>query len=369
MSNMLVTGGAGFIGANFVRFWNSRKPDDEIIVLDALTYAGNAANLDGLEGVELIQGDIRDYALVEGLLKDRAIGTIVHFAAESHVDRSIHGPDAFVDTNVNGTHALLKAAKAVWLDQGSGRPHRFHHISTDEVYGTLGPDDPAFHEDTPYAPNSPYSATKAASDHLVRAYHHTYGLQTTTSNCSNNYGPYQFPEKLIPLFLLNALSGKPLPIYGDGMQIRDWLHVEDHCLGVALVLEGDAIGECFNIGGGAELPNLTVIETLCAAVDDAFARDPALAARFPDAPAAKGRPSSELKTYVADRPGHDRRYAIDERKITARLGYRPTRDFATGLAQTIDWYLANEGWWRAVQDGSYREWLDRNYAGRGGQAA
>src|SRR3546814_107942 len=207
---MLVTGGAGFIGANFVRFWNSRKPDDEIIVLDALTYAGNAANLDGLEGVELIHGDIRDYALVEGLLKDRTIDTIVHFAAESHVDRSIHGPDAFVDTNVNGTHALLKAAKAVWLDQGSGRPHRFHHISTDEVYGTLGPDDPAFHEDTPYAPNSPYSATKAASDHLVRAYHHTYGLQTTTSNCSNNYGPYQFPEKLIPLFLLNALSGKPL---------------------------------------------------------------------------------------------------------------------------------------------------------------
>lgn len=364
MSTLLVTGGAGFIGANFVRFWRQRQPGDTVVVLDALTYAGNAANLDGLDGVDLVHGDIRDHDLVLKLLGDRDVDTIVHFAAESHVDRSIHGPDAFIDTNVIGTHVLLKAAKQMWLDKGTGRPHRFHHISTDEVYGTLGAEDPAFHENTPYAPNSPYSASKAASDHIVRAYHHTYGLQTTTSNCSNNYGPYQFPEKLIPLFLLNALAGRPLPIYGDGMQIRDWLHVEDHCLGIALVLESDAIGECFNIGGGAELPNITVIETICNAVDRAFAEDPGLARRFPDAPAAKGQATATLKTHVTDRPGHDRRYAIDERKIAGRLGYAPTRDFATGLAQTIEWYLANEGWWRAIQDGSYRQWLERNYKGR-----
>lgn len=364
MGTLLVTGGAGFIGANFVRFWRERYPADAMVVLDALTYAGNPANIDGLDGVELVHGDIRDQALVERLLRERGIETLVHFAAESHVDRSILGPDAFIDTNVIGTHSLLKAARSVWLDEGGGRPHRFHHISTDEVYGTLGPQDPAFHEDTPYAPNSPYSASKAASDHIVRAYHHTYGLQVTTSNCSNNYGPYQFPEKLIPLFLLNALEGRPLPIYGDGMQIRDWLHVEDHCLGIALILESDAVGECFNIGGGAELPNITVIDTLCAAVDGAFADDSGLCHRFSDAPAARGQPTATLKTHVADRPGHDRRYAIDESRISARLGYRPTRDFGTGLQQTIRWYLDNEGWWRAVRDGSYREWLNRNYSGR-----
>ncbi len=369
MSTLLVTGGAGFIGANFVRYWRERHSGDAIVVLDALTYAGNAANLDGLDGVELVHGDIRDQALAERLLEERGVDTLVHFAAESHVDRSILGPDAFIDTNVIGTHSLLKAARSVWLDKGSGRAHRFHHISTDEVYGTLGAEDAAFREDTPYAPNSPYSASKAASDHIVRAYHHTYGLQVTTSNCSNNYGPYQFPEKLIPLFLLNALEGRSLPIYGDGMQVRDWLHVEDHCLGIALVLESDAVGECFNIGGGAELPNITVIETLCAAVDRAFAADPALAGRFPQAPAAKGEPTASLKTHVVDRPGHDRRYAIDERKIASRLGYSPTRDFATGLAQTIGWYLANEPWWRAVQNGSYRQWIERNYRARNGKLA
>jgi dTDP-glucose 4,6-dehydratase len=360
MTNLLVTGGAGFIGANFVHYWRQHHPQDGVVVLDALTYAGNRANLDGLNSVEFVHGDIRDTALVEKLLADHAIDTIVHFAAESHVDRSIHGPAAFVDTNVIGTLSLLMAARAAWLS-GSGVPHRFHHVSTDEVYGTLGPNDPAFSETTAYAPNSPNSASKAASDHLVRAWHHTYGLQVTTSNCSNNYGPFQFPEKLIPLFLINALHGRPLPIYGDGMQIRDWLHVEDHCRGIEATLLKGRVGETYNIGGGAELPNLTVIETLCAAVDAAFAADPGLAARFPDSPAAKGLPTASLKTFVTDRPGHDRRYAIDETKARAELGYAPARTFDQGFAETLGWYLANEGWWRAVIDGSYRDWVATNY--------
>jgi dTDP-glucose 4,6-dehydratase len=359
---LLVTGGAGFIGANFVRYWRDRHPGDTVVVLDALTYAGNRASLAGVDA-DFIHGDIRDEALVEGLLRDRGIDTLVHFAAESHVDRSIHGPDAFIDTNILGTHSLLKAARSVWL-KGSGTPHRFHHVSTDEVYGTLAATDPAFSENTPYAPNSPYSATKAASDHLVRAYHHTYGLQVTTSNCSNNYGPYQFPEKLIPLFLINALHGRALPIYGDGQQIRDWLHVEDHCLGIDLVIAKGRVGETYNVGGGAELANLSVIDTLCAAVDAAFAADPSLAARFPDAAAARGAPSVSLKTTVADRPGHDRRYAIDARKISDELGYAPQRSFAQGFAATLDWYLANETWWRSVVDGSYRDWVETNYAAR-----
>ena len=362
MTNLLVTGGAGFIGANFVHHWRAQHPDDAVTVLDALTYAGNRANLDGLQNVSFVHGDIRDTALIERLLAEHAIATIVHFAAESHVDRSIHGPAAFVDTNVIGTLSLLTAARTVWL-AGSGLPHRFHHVSTDEVYGSLGLDDPAFSETTPYAPNSPYSASKAASDHLVRAWHHTYGLQVTTSNCSNNYGPYQFPEKLIPLFLINALHGRPLPIYGDGMQIRDWLHVEDHCRGIAACLHKGRVGETYNIGGGAELPNLAVIETLCAAVDAAFAADPGLAARFPDSPAANGHPTASLKTFVTDRPGHDRRYAIDETKARAELGYAPTRSFEQGFAATLHWYLANEAWWRAVMDGSYREWVATNYKG------
>lgn len=360
MTNLLVTGGAGFIGANFVHYWQQHHPADTVVVLDALTYAGNRTNLAGLNSVDFIHGDIRDTALVDKLLADHSIDTIVHFAAESHVDRSIHGPAAFVDTNVIGTLSLLTAARAAWL-AGSGVPHRFHHVSTDEVYGTLGPNEPAFSETTAYAPNSPYSASKAASDHLVRAWHHTYGLQVTTSNCSNNYGPYQFPEKLIPLFLINALHGRPLPIYGDGMQIRDWLHVEDHCRGIETTLLKGRVGETYNIGGGAELPNLTVIETLCAAVDAAFAADPGLAARFPGSPAAKGLPTASLKTFVTDRPGHDRRYAIDETKARAELGYAPARTFDQGFAETLHWYLANEGWWRAVLDGSYRDWMATNY--------
>ena len=359
MSHLLVTGGAGFIGANFVHYWETQHPGDTITVLDVLTYAGNRANLAGARAA-FIQGDIRDTALVEGLLGDRNIDTIVHFAAESHVDRSIHGPAAFIDTNVLGTLSLLTAARSVWLS-AEAKPHRFHHVSTDEVYGSLGPDDPAFSETTAYAPNSPYSASKAASDHLVRAWHHTYGLAVTTSNCSNNYGPFQFPEKLIPLFLINALHGRPLPIYGDGMQIRDWLHVEDHCRGIEAVLHKGRVGETYCIGGGAELPNITVIDTLCAAVDAAFAADRTLATRFPEAAAAQGRPTASLKITVTDRPGHDRRYAIDETRARDELGYAPARDFTTGFAATLAWYLGNESWWRGVLDGSYRDWVATNY--------
>ena len=348
MAGLLVTGGAGFVGANFVHYWRRVHPEDAIVVLDLLTYAGNPANLAGLERVELIVGDIGDTALVERLLSERGIDRMVHFAAESHVDRSITGPDAFIATNVAGTHSLLKAARKVWLDSGSGRPHRFHHVSTDEVYGSLGPDDPAFRETAGYAPNSPYSASKAGSDHLVRAYHHTYGLEVTTSNCSNNYGPYQFPEKLVPLFLLNALHGRPLPIYGDGMNVRDWLHVADHCAGVEAVLARGRPGETYNIGGGAELPNLTVIDRICALVDAAFAADPRLARRFPEAPAARGGPTATLKTFIADRAGHDRRYAIDATRARTELGYAPRRSFDEGLAETLAWYLANEDWWRPL---------------------
>ena len=348
MANIIVTGGAGFIGANFVRHWRGVAPDDTIIVLDALTYAGNRGSLDGLEGVELVVGDIGDTDLVAQLLADRAVDTIVHFAAESHVDRSINGPDAFLATNVIGTHSLLKAARRIWLDTGTGRPHRFHHVSTDEVYGSLGPDDAAFSELTPYAPNSPYAASKAGSDHIVRAYHHSYGLQTTTSNCSNNFGPFQFPEKLIPLFLINALHGRALPIYGDGMNIRDWLHVEDHCRGIELVINHGRPGETYNIGGGQELANLAVIDQICGSVDAAFAADPSLARRFPDAPAAQGRPTADLKTFVTDRKGHDRRYAIDESKIRDELGYAPARNFVQGFAETLCWYLDREDWWRPL---------------------
>lgn len=348
MANLIVTGGAGFIGANFVHYRNKVAPQDRIVVLDLLTYAGNSHNLDGLDDVLLVQGDICDTGLVSKIIADHEIDTIVHFAAESHVDRSITGPDAFVTTNVIGTHSLLKAAKKSWLDQGTGKPHRFHHVSTDEVYGSLGPDDPAFKESTPYAPNSPYSASKASSDHLVRAYHHTYGLETTTSNCSNNYGPFQFPEKLIPLFTLNALNGKPLPIYGDGMNVRDWLHVEDHCRGIEACLRKGRVGETYNIGGGQELPNLTVIEEICRAVDNAFAADPTLAERFPNAPASTGRASAELKTFVTDRMGHDRRYAIDETKARTELGYTPARDFQRGFAETLAWFLAREDWWKPL---------------------
>ncbi len=354
MTATLITGGAGFIGANFVRHMCRSAAGGPIVVLDKLTYAGNRANLDGLDEILFVEGDIGDARLISRLLDEHAIDRIVHFAAESHVDRSIAGPALFFETNLLGTVALLDAAKAAWLDAGSGRPHRFHHISTDEVYGTLGLADPAFTETTRYAPNSPYAASKAAADHAVRAYRETYGLETTITNCSNNYGPYQYPEKLIPLFLTNALEGQALPIYGDGMQRRDWLHVADHCAAIEAVLERGEPGEVYNVGGGAELPNLELIDRICAAVDRAFAEDETLAERFPDAPAATGAPTAMLKSHVEDRPGHDRRYAIDASKLARDLDVRPEHDIETGLAETVRWYLDNEPWWRAIMARSVR---------------
>ncbi len=346
MSALLVTGGAGFIGANFVHYWRREHPGDLIVVLDALTYAGIRANLAPCEGqpdFHFVHGNIRDQQLVEQLLRGHSIDTIVHFAAESHVDRSITGPDAFIETNIVGTHSLLKAAAAVWLEPDEPRANRlFQHVSTDEVYGSLGPDDPPFREDTPFAPNSPYAASKAAADHLARAYHRTFGLPVVTSNCSNNYGPYQFPEKLIPLFLANILKGSPLPVYGDGRQIRDWLHVEDHCRAIELCIQKGRPGETYNVGGDNEYANIDLIHELCAILDRRFATGPALAERYPDAPPAKGMPASSLITFVTDRPGHDTRYAIDVGKITRELGYRPKTNFPTGLASTIDWYLKRE---------------------------
>lgn len=338
MTNLLVTGGAGFIGANFVHYWRQHHPQDGVVVLDALTYAGNRANLDGLNSVEFVHGDIRDTALVEKLLADHAIDTIVHFAAESHVDRSIHGPAAFVDTNVIGTLSLLMAARAAWLS-GSGVPHRFHHVSTDEVYGTLGPNDPAFSETTAYAPNSPYSASKAASDHLVRAWHHTYGLPTIVSNTVNNYGPWQFPEKLIPLVTLNALEGKPLPVYGDGSNMRDWLFVDDHAEALLQVATKGQPGGTYGIGARQPRTNLQVVHAICAALD----------ARVPD-PAG---PRTRLITFVTDRPGHDFRYEIDPSRAEAALSWTAPNDFDTGLGLTVDWYLANRAWWEKIRAARY----------------
>jgi len=357
MRTLLITGAAGFIGSNFVHYWHQSNPEDRLVVLDALTYAGNRANLAACEGAgwyTFAQGSVCDQGLVEGLLREHEIDTLVHFAAESHVDRSITGPDAFIETNIVGTHTLLKCAKKVWLDEGAQSEHLFHHVSTDEVYGTLGPEDPAFSEATPYAPNSPYAASKAASDHLVRAYHHTYGLNVTTSNCSNNYGPFHFPEKLIPLCLLNILMGKPLPIYGDGKQIRDWLFVDDHARGIELIIRNGRFGETYNIGGNNEWANIDVVKLLCSIVDQRFADNPGLSGRFPDSPCASATPASSLITYVEDRPGHDTRYAINAEKIMTELGYQPVEDFESGLNKTVDWYLANEAWWQSILGGSAR---------------
>ena len=361
--NVLITGGAGFIGVNFVRYWTAKYPADKVVVLDALTYAGNATSLGGVTHAHLVKADIREFENNQAIMQNYDVNLVVHFAAESHVDRSIHGPDAFLDTNILGTHALLKAAKNTWQKpDGSWQEGcLFHHVSTDEVYGSLSATDPAFSETTAYAPNSPYSASKAASDHIVRAYHHTYGLPVKTSNCSNNYGPFQFPEKLIPLFMLNILHGRALPIYGDGMNVRDWLYVQDHCYAIDLIIHKGRVGEVYNVGGGEELPNMQVIDTLCAAFDARFATDASLAKRFPDSPCAKGLRANSLKTYVKDRPGHDKRYAIDETKIRTELGYHPQFTFETAMAKTIDWYLNNETWWRAVLDGSYRDWIAKNY--------
>ncbi|WP_221932885.1 dTDP-glucose 4,6-dehydratase [Thalassotalea sp. PS06] len=356
MRNILVTGGAGFIGANFVLYWLEANPSDKVVVLDALTYAGNRANLASVEDHEhfnFVQGDICNTDLVESLLKEHSIDTIVHFAAESHVDRSITGPDAFIETNIIGTYSLLKAGKKVWIDEPKANgndviPHRFHHVSTDEVYGTLSPTDPAFTEDTQYAPNSPYSASKAASDHLVRAYHHTYGMEVTTSNCSNNYGPFHFPEKLIPLVITNILHDKALPIYGDGQQIRDWLYVTDHARGIEKVLNQGRLGECYNIGGINEWANIDIVKLICELMDEAFSKDPSLAEKYPLATKAIASNSAELITYVEDRAGHDRRYAINPEKSNNELGYQPVESFETGIRKTVEWYLTNDSWWQEL---------------------
>jgi dTDP-glucose 4,6-dehydratase len=365
MRRLLVTGGAGFIGANFVQHWLQSHSTTFVVVLDALTYAGNRASLEPVLAdprLAFVHGDITTAGLAADLLRVHQLNTVVHFAAESHVDRSIHGPDAFVATNVIGTHELLKAARQVWQVEGAvPGPHRFHHVSTDEVYGSLSADDPGFTERTPYAPNSPYSASKAASDHLVRAYHHTFGLPVTTSNCSNNYGPYHFPEKLIPLLIVNILSGKALPVYGDGRNVRDWLYVRDHARAIDAVITRGRVGEVYNVGGKNEWANIDIVRLVCQLVDAALLADPALAARFPAAPAAAGRRAEELITYVADRPGHDRRYAIDPTKIESELGFVPTETFESGIRHTIAWFLHNESWWRSVMDGSYRHWIETNY--------
>lgn len=361
---LLVTGAAGFIGANFVHYWMQHYPQDKVIALDALTYAGNIANLDSVKDKEhftFVHANILDQEKIENLLRESNVCTLVHFAAESHVDRSISGPDAFLETNIIGTHSLLKAAKKVWLDEANVAQHRFHHVSTDEVYGTLTADDPPFREDTPYAPNSPYSASKAASDHLVRSYHHTYGLNVTTSNCSNNYGPFHFPEKLIPLVITNILFNKALPIYGDGQQIRDWLYVEDHAYGIDLVLQKGELGETYNIGGINEWANIDIVKLICQLMDEHFQSNSTLASQFPTATAAIAGDSASLITFVKDRPGHDRRYAIDPTKANDVLGYQPRESFETGIRKTLDWYLTNEKWWRSVMDGSYQEWVEMQY--------
>lgn len=365
MRRLLVTGGAGFIGSNFMHYWARRHPSDRVVVLDALTYAGNPANLMPLNGqpnFRFIHGDIRDSALLDKLLVEEEIDTIMHFAAESHVDRSIAGPDVFVETNIVGTHCLLKAARRAWLDRPDAPAAcRFHHVSTDEVYGSLTPGAAAFTESSPSRPNSPYAASKAASDHLVRSYYRTYGLPTVTSNCSNNFGPYQFPEKLIPLVLINALEGRTLPIYGDGRQVRDWLYVEDHCQGIELVLERGREGETYNLGGDGEHANIDVVRLLCRLVDSAFAAETALVGRFPACPAAHGKPTEGLIKFVADRPGHDRRYAMDITRAQTELGYTPAESLESGLRRTLTWYLQNEPWWRGVMNGNYREWMHMQY--------
>jgi dTDP-glucose 4,6-dehydratase len=351
---ILVTGGAGFIGSNFVLDWLAGG-GEPVVNLDKLTYAGNLENLAPLTGDPrhvFVHGDIGDRELVAGLLAKHQIRAIVHFAAESHVDRSIHGPEDFIETNIVGTFRLLEAARAYWsaLPDADRAAFRFLHVSTDEVYGSLAPDDPPFAETNQYQPNSPYSASKAASDHLVRGYHHTYGLPVVTTNCSNNYGPLQFPEKLIPLVIANALAGKPLPIYGDGRQIRDWLYVGDHCAAIRRVLADGRPGEVYTIGGSSERANIDVVHTLCRILDE-------------EQPRTDGKPYAEQITYVKDRPGHDRRYAIDARKITGELGWSPAETFETGIRRTVRWYLDHQPWVANVTSGAYRDWIATHYAG------
>jgi dTDP-glucose 4,6-dehydratase len=350
---LLVTGGAGFIGANFVLDWLAAS-DEPVINLDKLTYAGNPETLASLQGDarhQLVHGDIGDVALVGRLLAEHRPRAVVNFAAESHVDRSIHGPGDFIETNIVGTFRLLESVRGHWaaLPEVDKTAFRFLHVSTDEVYGSLAKGEPAFSETHRYEPNSPYSASKAASDHLVRAWHHTYGLPVLTTNCSNNYGPYHFPEKLIPLMIVNALAGKPLPVYGDGMQVRDWLYVKDHCSAIRRVLEAGRLGEVYNVGGWNEKPNIEIVKTVCALLDELR-------------PRADGKHYAEQISYVTDRPGHDRRYAIDARKLEAELGWKPAETFDTGIRKTVAWYLANPDWVSHVQSGTYRDWVNKQYA-------
>lgn len=349
---ILITGGAGFIGSNFVLDWLSQS-DELIVNLDKLTYAGNLENLVSLQGDArhtFVQGDLGDRILVDRLLAEYNPRAVLHFAAESHVDRSIHGPEDFIQTNIIGTFRLLEAVRTYWtgLPEPEKTTFRFLHVSTDEVYGTLSKEDPAFVETTPYKPNSPYSASKAASDHLVRAWHHTYGLPVLTTNCSNNYGPYHFPEKLIPLMIVNALAGKPLPVYGDGLQIRDWLYVKDHCNAIRRVLEAGHLGETYNIGGWSEKPNINIVHNVCELLDELR-------------PKANGSSYKTQITHVIDRQGHDRRYAIDARKIERELGWKPTETFETGIRKTVQWYLDNSEWVQHVESGSYRAWINQHY--------
>jgi dTDP-glucose 4,6-dehydratase len=361
MNAVLVTGGAGFIGSNFVHHWRHTHRHDRIVVLDALTYAGNLENLAAFTddaNFRFVEGDICDEDVVGRLFAEHRFRTVVHLAAESHVDRSIAGPDSFIKTNVVGTHVLLKAARAAWKDSDGCR---FHHVSTDEVFGSLAADQPPSLETSPYDPRSPYAASKAASDFLVRAYSHTYGVPVTISNSSNNYGPYQFPEKLIPLMIINALCGRALPIYGDGGNIRDWLYVDDHCHALVAVLEHGRAGESYNIGGDQETTNLDLVHHLCGLIDRAFAANPELAERFPSCPAVKGESCQELIEFVRDRPGHDRRYALDTAKIATELSFRTNRTLTDGLGRTLAWYLDNEPWWRAIEGGEYGGWIAAQY--------
>ena len=367
MQSVLITGGVGFIGQNLVHAWRAARRDDRLVVVDAMTYAANIRSLESLIAdcsIQFVKGDIRDAALMRRLFDEHKFTRVVHLAAESHVDRSIVDPEAFLQTNVLGTFTLLKAALDAWRASGMIDRTRFLHVSTDEVYGSLEPSEPAFLESSPYRPNSPYAASKAASDHLVRAFVPTYGMPALITNCSNNYGPYQHPEKLIPLMIIHALEGKPLPIYGDGSNIRDWLHVSDHCDVLMSVIERGRIGETYNVGGGNERSNRDVVGLICDTLDRLFAADPALASRFPSCPAAFGTTCRSLISYVTDRPGHDHRYAIDATKLAGELGDRSSVTFNSGLRQTVNWYLDQEHWWRDVTSGAYKAWIDKNYGFR-----
>ncbi|MBR1120157.1 dTDP-glucose 4,6-dehydratase [Bradyrhizobium lablabi] len=367
MQSVLITGGAGFIGQNLVHAWRRARPTDRLVVLDAMTYAANIRSLEPLiadRGIVFVKGDIGDAELLRRLFDEHRFTRVAHLAAESHVDRSIADPQAFLQTNVLGTFTLLKAALDAWRGPSAELAARFLHVSTDEVYGSLGPTDPAFTESTAYRPNSPYAASKAASDHLVRSFVETYKLPALITNCSNNYGPYQHPEKLIPLMIIHALEGKKLPIYGDGSNVRDWLHVSDHCNALMTVIERGRVGQTYNVGGGNERNNRDVVGTICDALDRAFATDATLSSRFPSCPASAGNSCRSLITFVTDRPGHDHRYAIDATKLAAELGSNCNVDFANGLGQTVQWYLDHEQWWRDVTSGAYQAWIDQNYSFR-----